>query len=80
VFCLHKYTTIHNTKCKTIKIFYNYFCNNVAFAHQIVQFIAHFVHRNVQNKVQKVVKILPIKAFESKVYRVPRKNIRVSKA
>jgi hypothetical protein len=76
VFCLHKYTTIHNTKCKTIKIFSNYFCNNVAFAHQIVQFIAHFV----QQKVQKVVKILPIKAFESKVYRVPRMNIRVSKA
>ena len=60
---------MHNTKCKTIKIFYNYFCNKVA-----------FVHKNVQNNVQKVVKILPIKAFESKVYRVPRKNIRVSKA
>ncbi len=41
-----------------------------------MQYMTHFVHQNVQ----KVVKILPIKAFESKVYRVPRMNIRVSKA
>ena len=52
-------------------------------AYQIVQFMTYYVRRNVQSKaktLQKVVKMLPIKAFGSKVYRNPRKNIRVSKA
>jgi hypothetical protein len=37
VFCLHKSTTINNTKCKSIKIFYNYFCNKVAVVRRIVR-------------------------------------------
>jgi len=56
-----------------------------------VQFITYYVHRNVQSKAKtllKVVVLLPfvvlkcniIVAFESKVYRNHRKNIRVSKA